>query len=92
MAKFATGAHPSPRHKLAGAHPYKPLASIPDTFLALPAQLSYWLNNQDGDCVTAEEAFHLAAMYAYGFGTSEIFCSDSEVLSWCRSSRRPERC
>jgi hypothetical protein len=86
MARFATGATPTPRHKLAGARCYRPLKTIPTTFLALPSQMSYWLNDQYGDCVTAEEAFNLAAQYAYGFGASELFCSDAEVKSWCKAN------
>ena len=85
MLRFPTGALPTPRHVLASATPYKPLRTIPDTFLALPSQLSYWLNDTYGDCVTAEEAFNLAAQYAYGFGQAEIFVSDSEVKSWAKS-------
>ena len=86
LNKFLTGAIPTPRHILARSIPFTPVPrAIPPVFLAIPTQLSYWLNNQYGDCVTAEEAFHLAAMYAYGCGTAEIFCTDSEVLSWCRS-------
>ena len=71
---FATGARPSPRHRLAAATPHKPRAVIPPQFLVVPATLSMWLNDKDGDCVTAEEAFAKAC--------TGILISDATVLDW----------
>jgi hypothetical protein len=70
------GAFSSPRHKLAAALPHVPLATIPPNFLRFPRQLSMWLNDRYGDCVSAEEAFAKAC------NIPEIFIPDSEVLSW----------
>ena len=82
-----TGAIPTPRHLLASSTPFRPSAvAIPDTWCAVPAQLSYWLNNQYGDCVTAEEAFAKAVWYLYpGVGGSELMISDAVVKAWCQS-------
>ena len=46
----------------------------PPAWIWLPRSLSYWLNNQYGDCVTAEEAFAKAC--------SGVFISDTVVQSW----------
>jgi hypothetical protein len=43
-----------------------------------PAKLSFWLNNQYGDCVTAEEAFAKACH------TPEILISDAQVEKWAK--------
>jgi len=43
-----------------------------------PTKLSFWLNNQYGDCVTAEEAFAKACH------VPEIFISDQEVETWAK--------
>src|SRR5690348_206796 len=51
-----TGARPTPRHKLAAARPYQITGPTPPQMVRIPAKLSYWLNDQYGDCVTAEEA------------------------------------
>lgn len=73
-----TGARPSPRHVLAGAEPFRPSGNPPPPWwLWLPSKLSYWLNNQVGDCVTAEEAFRCAC--------SGVFISDSVVRTWAGS-------
>ena len=84
VPNFKTGAFPSARHKAFAAYPYPAKAGIPSTFLALPGKLSWWGNDVYGDCVTAEEAFALAAQEAYGFGQEELFASDSEVETWAR--------
>lgn len=68
------GAKPSCRHKLAAAEPFKVRDAIPLQVAYIPSQLSYWGNNQYGDCVTAEEAFNKAA--------SGKFLSDSTITNW----------
>jgi hypothetical protein len=73
------GAFPSPRHVLAAATPHVIRGQAPTNFLRKPSQLSMWLNDIDGDCVTAEEAFKCACH------DPEIFISDTEVLAWATS-------
>ncbi len=69
------GAFPSPRHKLAATPPHI-AAPAPQVFSRLAAKLSFWGNNVDGDCVSAEEA---AAKAADG-----IFMDDSTLIAWAR--------
>lgn len=68
------GAIPSSRHKLCAAEPHKIRDTIPAQVAYVPKQLSYWGNDQYGDCVSAEEAFNKAV--------SGIFLSDSVVEKW----------
>ena len=57
--KFLRGAIPTPRHRLAAAHPHVPTrAALPAQVAYVPAKLSMWGNNQYGDCVTAELDSH----------------------------------
>jgi hypothetical protein len=70
------GAFPSPRHRLAAATPHRIIGDTPDRFLWLPVKMSMWLNDQDGDCVTAEEAFAKAC------SNPEIFITDDTVFQW----------
>lgn len=69
---------PTPRDIIEAAPKYvaDTQQALPTSYLVWPSQLSYWDNNVDGDCVTAEEAFAkiLVAPYA--------FLSDGEVISW----------
>jgi hypothetical protein len=76
MPTVARGARPSPRHRLAGAVPHAIIGHTPPQLLYNPTKLSFWLNNKDGDCVTAEEAFAKACH------VPEIFISDQEVQTW----------
>lgn len=73
------GAIPSPRYELAAAMPHIPLPRVPPDFIYLPARLSFWGNNQYGDCVTAEEAFAKACH------VPEIFITDAEVEAWAKA-------
>ena len=77
------GAIPTPRHELAAAMPFVPaagvLAAAPPNCLHRPQRLSFWHNDQYGDCVTAEEAFAKACH------DPEIFISDAEVEQWATS-------
>lgn len=70
------GARPSPRHRLAAAVPHRIRGTTPPSFIVIPSKLSYWLNDQYGDCVTAEEAFAKAC------NDPEILIQDSVVQSW----------
>ncbi len=74
MGKFKTGATPSPRHVLATAKPFRAAGPPPAAWCWLPKQISMWLNDTDGDCVTASEAFKAAC-----FG---VFISDQTVGTW----------
>ncbi|HEY3950968.1 hypothetical protein [Phenylobacterium sp.] len=74
--KRPRGALPSPRHKLAAAMPHIPSAPAPANYLVIPAQLSFWGNQTDGDCVTAEEAFAKACHQP------EIFITEAIAVAW----------
>lgn len=73
---FLRGARPSPRHRLAAARPHVATTVTPARWLWLPTQLSMWLNDVDGDCCTAEEAFAKATH------SPEIFITDATVREW----------
>lgn len=73
---FARGAFPSSRHELAGATPHAIFGTTPPRILFKPALLSFWGNEADGDCCTAEEAF---AKACYG---PEIFITEQEAVDW----------
>lgn len=70
------GAVPSPRSRLAAATPHRAVVGAPPTFITIPAQLSMWGNDQNGDCVTAEEAFAKAC------NNPEIFIPEADAISW----------
>jgi len=74
------GARPTPRYKLAGATPHKIRGRTPPQFAIIPSQLSYWLNDKYGDCVTAEEAFAKACY------SPEIFIQDATVQTWATAN------
>jgi hypothetical protein len=74
------GARPSPRHRLAASVPHRIVGPTPAQWLWHPSRLSMWLNDQDGDCVTAEEAFAKIA------ANPEIFISDATVLAWATAN------
>jgi hypothetical protein len=69
------GAFPSPRHRLAAAAPHRIIGVTPAQILWKPAQLSMWLNDVDGDCVTAEEAFAKGCIPG-------VFITDDTVKAW----------
>ncbi len=76
------GAIPSPRHKLAAATPHI-LGAYNPFFCPIPSQISFWLNDRDGDCVTAEEAA-AKAVYSVAAGIPEIFIPDNVVSAFIR--------
>lgn len=78
--KFMRGAKPSPRHRLAGAAPHVATTPTPVQYLWLPAQISMWGNDVNGDCVTAEEAFAKACH------SPELFVPDGEVIAWATAN------
>jgi len=75
------GAIMSPPRTLMMAKPHQLRANVPASFGIVPTQLSYWLNDTDGDCVTAEEAY-AKAVWSIMQGLPELFIPDSEVQSW----------
>lgn len=77
---FKTGAKPTSRHKLLSAPQHKITRASLAQVAYIPKQLSFWLNNEDGDCVTAEEAFKCACQ------VPEIFIQDSTVETWARKN------
>lgn len=74
--KHKTGAKPTPKQFLdvMPKRNAKNHAAPPAAYLVLPTTLSYWLNDEDGDCVTAEEAFNKAC--------DGILIADSTVQTW----------
>ncbi|EHQ25200.1 RICIN domain-containing protein [Mucilaginibacter paludis] len=78
--RFFRGAIPSPRYKLAAAKPHEIIGSTPPNFLYNPANISFWGNDQYGDCVTAEEAFAKACY------NPEIFISDQVAINWASAN------
>src|ERR1700733_9999017 len=70
------GAFPSQRNALAAATPHVAVAGAPPNFITIPSQLSFWGNYNNGDCVTAEEAFAKAC------NSPEIFISEDEAIAW----------
>jgi hypothetical protein len=73
---FARGARPTPRHRLAAARPHITRAA-PSQFALVPKQLSFWGNEQDGDCVTAEE-FYAKSCNGY-------FLPEALAISWAQA-------
>lgn len=80
--RFPRGAKPTPRHKLISATRHKHTGSTPAQVIVVPSFLEMWLNDTDGDCVTAEEAFAKAA-YSVMNGLPETKITDSTVLAFC---------
>jgi hypothetical protein len=70
----ATGARPTSRHALCGATPHRIAGTTPSWWLWLPELLSYWGNQNNGNCVTAEQAAAFAAM--------GVFIQEAEVIAW----------
>jgi hypothetical protein len=56
------------------------VGATPAQWLWLPAQLSFWGNDQYGDCTVAEEAFAKAC------NSPEIFIPDEEVIAWATAN------
>jgi len=70
------GLIPTPRNVLAAAVPYSARVGAAPNSIVIPKQISFWGNYDNGDCVTAEEAFAKAC------NNPEIFVSDDEVITW----------
>ena len=78
--RMPRGLVPSPEEALRTARAYVPKApmAIPTSFLQWPITMSYWGNDEFGDCVTAEEAFAKAAAPGY------YFIPEDTVIGWAR--------
>jgi hypothetical protein len=55
------------------------VVAAPPAFIRKPQQLSFWGNNEHGDCVTAEEAFAKAC------NDPEILVPDNTVINWANA-------
>jgi hypothetical protein len=64
---------------LAAATPHRIIGATPAHYLVVPSKLSMWLNDVDGDCVTAEEAFSKAC--------GGILIADATVKAWAQRHR-----
>ncbi len=86
------GAIPADRHALAAAKPYSAVpVAAPPTYLVIPQQLSFWGNDNYGDCVTAEEAFAKACNNPETFITGRRrhrLGDEARRAEWGRTSRR----
>jgi hypothetical protein len=78
------GARPTPRHKLCAAIPHTIRHAAPVQVIVVPPFLEMWLNDQYGDCVTAEEAFAKAA-FSVMLGAPETKITDATVLAFCNA-------
>lgn len=58
--------------------------AAPVQVITVPKRLSYWGNNQYGDCVTAESVFAVAD-YSTAIGIDEIFVTDAVTIAWARA-------
>jgi len=89
MAKlrYLTGALPSPRHRLAGALPFRAVRAFPAEWGVVPAKLDIWGNDRYGVCVTSEEAANVAAFTAAREGVPDICLAEETVIDWARKHR-----
>lgn len=71
-----TGALPA-RHKLAAAKPFEAAGTIPDNYITPVKKWSIWLNDQFGDCVTAEECANIDCAF------NDII-DDTDLKAWCK--------
>lgn len=84
--KMMRGAKPAPVSKLL-AVPRFPMTRelTPAQFAVVPKRLSMWGNSQYGDCVSAQEAFALAAWSARCLGVDkEVFVPETDLIAWAR--------
>jgi hypothetical protein len=87
VRKFKTGAKRTPQHKVAAAiangslRVHKAASTTPAQFAMIPKQTSMWLNDTEGDCVSASEAAQIAA-YSTAVGP-EYFIQDATVQAFC---------
>ena len=79
------GAIPTPRHKLAGATPFRRVDTPPPEVAVIPTHLSMWGNDVYGDCVTAEEAYAKAASTVMA-GLPELYIPTQTVESWASAN------
>ncbi len=72
------GAWPTSKERKASATPHTITEAHPLEFINIPKELSFWGNDIYGDCVTAEEAFHLACR------SPELYIGYHKAVKWAR--------
>lgn len=74
------GARPTPRSVLVAAKQFAPLIGAPADFIRKPAAsaVSFWGNDQYGDCVTAEEAFSKVS------SSPQTQISNDDAINWAK--------
>lgn len=87
--QFPTGATRTPFPKIveairSGGAGILRATTPPPQVIVVPKRLSFWGNNQYGDCVTAESVFSMAAYSTY-LGLNEIFVTDAATIAWAKS-------
>ena len=82
VGKMLRGAKQSPRSKMAAAAPHKILGDTPANFLYKPSTLSFWGNDVNGDCVTAEEAFAKACYNPEIFIPQQVAIDGAQARGW----------
>jgi len=81
------GAIASPRSALAAATPHSaPVGAPASNFIVIPQQISFWGNDEYGDCVTAEEAFAKACCTNPPPTGGEIFIPDEVAITWATNN------
>lgn len=92
--KFFTGAVRTPFTKIiesikSGKSGIYRATTPPPQVIVVPKRLSYWGNNQFGDCVTAESVFAMQDYSTYlfpnGADSAAIFVTDAATIAWARS-------
>jgi len=76
------GAKPTSRHKLCASAPHVIRGTTPPQVITVPPFLEMWLNDQDGDCVSAEECFAIAD-FSVANGLPETKITDATLLAFC---------
>ena len=79
------GARPTPRHKLAAAAKHRKTTVTPPQAAWLGPILEMWLNDQFGNCVSAEECAAIAC-YSAGVGLPEVHITDDVLKAFCQKN------
>ncbi len=77
---FPRGLKRSPAHRILAAPKFQATAA-PAAFATVPPKLMMWGNDTYGDCVSAEEAFALAA-WTYRCTGTEVVPTNAEVVAF----------
>jgi hypothetical protein len=79
------GCIPTPQHHIDAAPKYTRKLGVAAFFAVVPGQLSYWGNDVDGDCCTAEECY-AKAVWSLMVGLPETFISYAEAVAWATAN------